>query len=300
MQLSSVISNIINRYTNRTSPITILYEPKYSLLDHIMFLTGFRFIIRENAKYTFNTDNVINIPDIFLDLYPYTLYISYTVEKFANNNTSIDNIFHIPSIILIDNIKLSKKEDLYLLSNRLKHNNKCFLKNHLLEKLNATKSVQQNIGIPSHLFVNTKPYTERKSVAILGKNMLSDQIASFLNAKNIDFEIIDLYDNISNINAKLNNYRFCIDLSENYQENLLCASCSGCRCITLSKNEKILDDIKHFDNLDEIYNYIMVHNNICPDTKAITREIDNRFSFDSFMLFMKKYIDTVNKEAYIK
>jgi hypothetical protein len=300
MQLSSVVGGIINKRISKIST-TILYEPKHSLLDQIMFLTGFEFLIFGDSKYSFVTDNVINIPNHLRDLYTYSLYISYGIEHFASNNTSIDSVLHIPSIVLVDNIKVLKKEDLYLLSNRLKNNHKCFLRNNLLSKLaNTNKSVEHNIGIPSSIFYITKEYDTRNNVVILGKNMLSDQIASFLNSKQIDCDIIDLYDNISNINLKFNNYKFCIDLTENYLENLLCATLSGCRGITLSKNDIILDDIKHLDNLDEIYSYITETNNIKPDTKTALTKIENRFPFDSFITFIKEYIELINKEVYIK
>lgn len=296
MQLNLASCNIIKSITRKSNqPANIVYECTKSLLDQTIFSLPYRFYIMEDNKFDFNTANVINLPEKFYGTYDYQVLISNSLEKCANGN-SISNIFHIPTIVIIDEIKNFKKEDRYIINQKTKNLTKVFLSQ---ESYEAMDKPQKSFVVPfgvNTAFKLPNNNAIKKDVVFLDNSGIAQQIKNILLKEELKCDTISLNLNISTANFILNQYKFCIDLTNKYKYNLLCALAAGCQPITLNHNPRFCPYIHHVNTPHDIVHFIKHYQPI----SGVSEYINDNFNYQSFSNTMESIINETSKEVFIQ
>jgi hypothetical protein len=294
---SSVISKALNKNIKN-----ILYDPKYNLLDNIIFDMDYKFYIFGNNSFDYNIPNVINLPERLYGVYSYSMHVSYNIEKYVDDN-HISKVFHIPGIIIIDpNIKSYKKEDKYILFQKVKNYHKIFLNHETFEYFGKpNKSYVIPIGIPTDTFFSTTENEKReKDVIIISDDIIAQQIKQVLEINNLSCDIVDIkFKDSKTINEILNRYKYCIDTTNNNYVNLLCAISSGCFAISTTQSSMPCPFVTYVQDIDHIIHIIKNQesklNNI-----AIQEYLANNYSYKEFSNKLNSIFSIVSKEVFVQ
>jgi hypothetical protein len=301
MQLNLVTGNVVSKALNKNTK-NILYEPKYNLLDNIVFNTNYKFYIFGNNSFDYQTPNVLNLPERLYGVYNYSMHVSYNIEKYIENNHITKN-FHVPGIIIIDpNIKSYKKEDKYILCQKIKNYHKIFLSNESFEYLGKpTKSYVIPIGIPTNIFSSVIDNKNRsKDVIIINDNVVAQQLKQTLENINLTCDIIDIkFKNSEALNNIFNRYKYCIDTTDDNYINLLCAISSGCRGISTAPSAIPCPLIVYANDINDIVKAITDESNK-PDHSLILEYLKTNFPYEEFYRKINSIFSTVDKEVFIQ
>ena len=191
-----IIKNIAHKFLDNS--INILYEPTYSLFDHMMFDLPFNFFT--TSPYLTTRDNVIHPID--LSLFTYDMVFVHGI-----GDGRLGNGLHVPTIQYIhafttDNVTPSQNSFSLLEGSSVVNVNDC-----------------ENISVPCPPYL-IDANKEFDTVLIdCGRSRLDPKILDFFNKKIPNLHIIDNVDNIQNI-AK---YKTVIDLYPQNASNLMFA-----------------------------------------------------------------------------
>lgn len=295
MSLSLANNNTIFRATSlKCKYKNIIYDPKNSLLDHILYLTQDNYYIIDKLK-TQIANNVAYIPSEHIEFNNYHLIIANSLEKYLDNNFSY--MMHLPVLFLIEHIKGYKKEDRHLIQDRIKNHTKVFLNKSTYNIFKSSNSFFIEPGIPLDVFKNAKDWESRKSVCLFDYGPASAFIKSEIEKENIECDIINTKISTVSMVEVLNSYKICIDISENYKVNLLCAAACGCNTLTIDSARSIQGIIDGC-NKEEIIKLININSNNKKDTKYIEQYITEYYSFTSFLNSIQQQINNISHEAY--
>jgi hypothetical protein len=272
----------------------IIYDPMNSLLDHILYLTQDNFYIVDNLK-TQISDNVAYIPNEHIEFYNYHLIMSNSLEKHLDNNFAY--IMHLPVLFLIEYIKGYKKEDRHLIQDRMKNHTKIFLNELTYNYFKSSNSVFIQMGIPLELFKKTQDWATRKNVCIFDYGPQSKFMKAQIEKEGIDCDIINTIMPTTSIVNLLNSYKICIDISENYKINLLCAAACGCKSLTIDTSRSI-ENIVNGCNQEDITKYINTYINSNQNDSNAEQFIIENYSFNKFLEKIKQQINNISHEAY--
>jgi hypothetical protein len=300
MQLSFSASNIISNVINRSDTLNIVYEPKNSLIDHTLFTLPYNFYLFNNNRLNFSTDNVIDLPERFYGTNSYNILLSHSLEKFTNNN-NISALCHIPAIVFIDETRPYKKEDRYIINEKTKQITKIFLSQESFEVMGKpSKSFVVPIGIPS-MVSSLPPRTDhQKKVLLLDNSNMSQQIKKVLHSRQITCDTLPMHSNIETIKNIFAQYKFCIDLTNQYRYNLLTAVSAGCVGITLKQNPEICPYIHHVDNSEDILSFISSQEEVVTNTIDMQQYINKHYPYETFIKQLKSIINTTSKEVFLQ
>jgi len=301
MQLSCMTSSVINRTINSTIN-NILYDPCFSLVDHILYQLPYTFYILGNDKHTYNphTNNVIVLNPDRYNFYDYRVFISHDIEKFTNPN-HVGNIYHINSIIFIHHNKTYKKEDIHILNQQTEYKHKIFPDSILSTNMGSpNKSHILPLGIPTSIFTKSTDSSNRKLVAILDGGPLGQRIKNILTQNNLVCDTININSdmNIKVINHIFNQYKCIIDLSNYAHFNLICALASGSRGITLQNASITCPFIEQYPDINTLIQSI-VHNK-ATDMDAVLNYIETNHNLDTFNSHMTNIIKQADQEVFLR
>lgn len=287
----STSSNIVQK--------NIVYEPKNSLLDNILYLTDDNYFILENNTYVTSVDNVINIPNNHISLYNYHCLITHYLEKHIKDTISAG--MHIPILFIIDQLRSYKKEDRHILQQKLHNHTKLYLNENAMRSFGSkNKSILTKIGIPVEHFILSSDWEERKDVAIFDYGPVTQQLKFALEQHNISCSLINTRMNLETFNYLFNRYKVCVDISDNYLANLLPALCCGCKTITTKNNPVVSAFIEHVNLNDDIVSTIQQLLSSIPDHTAQTDYVKDQYPFAPFKQILKQIINDISHEVYIK
>jgi hypothetical protein len=208
---------------------------------------------------------------------------------------------HIPALFIIDQIRSYKKEDKHIIQQKLANHTKVFLNESSFQDFNyGKKCILTKVGIPTHKLEVSNSFDSRNDVAIMNYGPIANQLKVALEENGLSCTLVDAKNNIETLNYLFNRYKICIDLSDNYKINLLCAMCCGCKTITTKNNPVFCPFTSHIDLNDNI---IPIIKDLCtnsPDTKAYIEYIQEQYPFDSFNTTIKQIINNISHEVYIK
>lgn len=273
----------------------IFYDPKNSLLDYIIYSTNDNYFIISDQTYNIS-DNVIHIPQSHLEFHSYHLILSNNIENYLDNQLS--HSLHLPIIFLIDSIKDYKKEDRHLIQQRLSNHTKIFLNKSTYDLFQSKNSIYLEPGIPTNIFSNSKNYEDRIAVGLLDCGPLTKNIQQTLKQLEIESEIIDMHQATNDLVNSLNNYKVCLDISQNYKINLLCAIACGAQGLTLNNGAPNNESLIHLCDQQELLKTIQTLINTKPDYEANINYLDSRYSMPSFISTFQNIIDKVSHEVY--
>lgn len=300
MQLSFSASNIISNVLNRSNILNIIYEPKNSLLDQTIFTLPHNFYLLNNNKFNFSTDNVIDLPERLYGINSYNLLLSYSLEKFTNNN-NISSLCHIPAMVLIDETRPYKKEDRHIINEKTKHVTKVFLSQESFEIMGKpSKSYVVPLGIPKMSSSSQSRSDVKNNVLLLDNSSMSQQIKKVLHSQQISCNTLPLQSNIETIKNIFSQYKFCIDLTNQYSYNLLAAVSAGCIGITLKQNPEICPYIHHVDTSEDILSFINSQEKVTPNIEDQQEYIHKYYPYETFIKQLKHIINITSKEVFLQ
>jgi hypothetical protein len=300
MQLSFLASNIIGNVLNRSNSLNIVYEPKNSLIDHIIFTLPHNFYLFNNNRFNFSTDNVIDLPERLYGINSYNLALSYSLEKFTNHN-NISSLCHIPAIVLIDETRPYKKEDRHIINEKTKNITKIFLSQDSFETMGKpVKSFVVPIGIPNMISSSLPRADDLNHVLLLDNNSMSQQIKKALHSLQITCNILPTNINIEKIKDIFSQHKFCIDLTNQYSYNLLAAVSAGCTGITLKNNPVICPYIHHADTVEDILSFIIDQQKVTTNIADQQEYINKHYSYEIFIKQLTAIINTTSKEVFLQ
>lgn len=293
MRLNHAMSNILHQTLEKN--VNILYQPTYSLFDHILYELNFLFVTVQpnchNQKIVTTTNNNI-------DLYNYDLLLSHNI--FEAHKEQINIGLHINRIICHHSNSpwQLKKEDRIILQNQL---SKTTIINFSNNRLSYNKEHQIQYGIPLDIFSNTDISQKNHKKILISHNDINifNMLQKTLSSDFICMEM-NLNDTVANINNALDSTNIYIDLTNNYV-NTLCALAKGCKClITQQPPDKHLKDIYVFNNLNNITSNISNIALSTIDINNIRKYLDETYNFMSFQSNMNQIIThTAKKEAFV-
>jgi hypothetical protein len=193
------------------------------------------------------------------------------------------------------------------MSQRLNKETKIFFSEAARQSWNLHgKSTVIKYGVPTEFKILKAP-SERKDILLFNSENLphNQQLCQALKSKGYSCDIItSVVNNPEFINAKFNEYKLCIDLTEHNISNLLCSIASGCVGISL-KTQMLLNDygipglilIDSINTLlDDISNLLSI-----PDTEkeSFCSEINKNFNFSVFSKHINELMLNANTEAFI-
>lgn len=294
-------SSVINRTINPTIN-NILYDPCFSLADHILYQLPYTFFILGNDNNTYNphTNNVIVLKPDRYNFYDYRVLISHDIEKFTNQN-NIGNIYHVNSIIFVHNNKAYKKEDRHILNQQTENKYKIFPDSILSTNMGSpNKSHILSLGIPTSIFTKSTDLANRKPVAVLDAGALGQRIKSILTQNNLVCDTININSdmNIKVINHIFNQYKCIIDLSNHAYFNLLCAMASGCRGVTLQNASIRCPFIEQYPDINALIQSVL--NSKDTDLDAVSNYIQVNHNLDTFNSHMTNIITQADREVFLR
>lgn len=300
MSLSTAINSTVFRETSlNTKYKNILYEQKNAILDSLILLTGDNYytVIEDNTK-KHNMDNIFYISKERLELHNYHLVMSHSLEKHINSNISF--AMHLPLILIISDVKSYKKEDRFLIQNKIKNYTKIFLNEDAYKAFcnEDPKCFSIKLGIPLDIFYPTQSFNKRKDICIIDNNPMTHNIKTAIDKTGKSCDIIDTNLGMNILSAIFNQYKVCIDLGDNYMVNLLCAAACGCKCITSTTQSGVPYIIKTL-GLDN--NFV---SNICNEldsevnTKSNIAYIKENYPFTDFIEKIHKIISHTSHEVF--
>jgi hypothetical protein len=300
MQLSFSANNIISSVINRSDTINIVYEPKNSLLDQTLFTLPYNFYLFNNNRLNFSTDNVIDLPERFYGINSYNLLLSHSLERLTNNN-NISSLCHMPAIVLIDETRAYKKEDRHIINEKTKKITKIFLSQESFEVMGKpSKSFVVPIGIPNMISSSQTRTNNQNNVLLLDNSNMSQQIKKVLHSHQITCNTLPMYSNIETIKNIFAQYKFCIDLTNQYGYNLLSAVSAGCIGITLKQNPEICPYIHHVDNSEDILSFISSQQEVVTNTTDMQQYINKHYPYETFIKQLTSIINTTSKEVFLQ
>lgn len=300
MYLGLMSDNTIFRDISRkTKEKNIIYEPKYSLLDHIIYMSNDNYFILENNSYSSNIDNVLNIPNSHIEYYNYHFLMTHYIEKHLNDSFAM--AAHLPTMFIIDQVKNYKKEDKHIIQQKMNNHTKIFLNQSSYEYYgDRNKSFLINLGIPSEIFNNKSDFSKRGDVIIFDYGSISQQLKIALEKEGLSCVLINTRINSATVEYLLNKYKVCIDISENYIGNLLVSLCCGCRAITTTNNPVVCPYIHHIDLNDNILSKIKDLIASTEDNNEIRQYIKDQYCFTKFQNSLHNIIQNISHEVYIR
>jgi hypothetical protein len=300
MQLSFLASNIIGNVLNRSNSLNIIYEPKNSLIDQTIFTLPYNFYIFNNNRFNFSTDNVIDLPERLYGINSYNLVLSHSLEKFANQN-NVSSLCHIPAIVLIDETRPYKKEDRHIINEKTKNITKIFLSQESFEMMGKpTKSFVIPVGIPNMTTSTSSRTEDSKNVLLLDNSNMSQQIKKVLHSHQITCNTLPTNRNIETIKNIFSQYKFCIDLTNQYSYNLLAAVSAGCIGITLKQNPVICPYIYHVDTSEDILSFISKQEKTPANIADQQEYINKHYPYETFTKQLMSIISTTSKEVFLQ
>lgn len=283
MSLSVAMNSTVFRETSLNNKYkNILYEPKGSIIDSLFFLSGDNYyIITEEATAQPDIENVLYLSQDKLELHNYHTIISHSLERHINNTISFG--LHLPLIIIIDNIKPYKKEDKFLIQNKIKNHTKVFFNEETYKGFckEDTKCFNLKLGVPTDIFCVTQPIDTRKDICLIENTPINNNIKSAIDKTNKICDIIDINYNTQILSEIFNHYKVCIDLGENYLMNLLCAAACGCKCITSSS----------YSNVPPVIQTITADNSFIQNIDML---LDSDINIDNNIDYIKQNYDFSN------
>lgn len=296
MHLSYIAENLVlNTIGIYSDSCRILYEPHSSILDTIIVssISG-EFYSTEGAAGSSLHNRLFQLPPESISMYNYNLFMNFSLEKYINTNYT-PFMYHIPSLVLIDKTYEYKKEDRYLINEKTKNITKIFLSEHAYDALGKpNKSFVLDVGVP--LIQSEMPSPKIKNIAIIDTGLIAKQIHHILSSTaGLDCDLID----IGSIEL-IKNYKFCIDISNNYRYNLLYALSAGCTPITLKQNPVFTSYIYHVNTPEEI---ITIINDAKDGDRAsidINQYLTTHHNYNKFIKSINEIVHNLKKEVYIK
>lgn len=308
MYLGFQTGNILEKFTSSDS-LNILYHPQRNLFDQCLFaITKHRYYLWKNNTFNFNSDNVIDLPNSYISLYNYNIAVTSDILGYCANtgkqialNTVIATHSHRPSRI--------KKEDVVLMDNSLKNEDKIFFTQKSWESWKFTNNTHViKYGIPDTLTYD-KPYNEReKDILIFGFDNVSvyRNIVEAAKQNNISCDILSSSDiSLENLHQHMNKYKICIDLMDHNMINILCGIACGCVGISLLTDSSsdylsvpglhLINDLKDLFGL--IKNILEKTNNTISQQNS--HSIKTEFNFDNFRASILDIYTKNNKEIFI-
>lgn len=273
----------------------ILYDPKNSLIDHILYLNNHNYFIL-NDNVTSIADNVTNIPHHYTMIHNYHLMLSHHIEKHLDGN--ISHSMHLPVVFILENIKDYKKEDKHLIQQRLNNHTKIFLNETTYNIFQSKNSILLNPGIPLSVFKSYKNYETRSTIAILNCGQPSNNLQAALKQSGYESKIIDIHQPVNQLVSDLNDYKICIDISDNYRINLMCAAACGCQAITFGSQNSI-DNMIYGCKQDNLLSTINTLQKNSSNIEYKQQYLIENYPIDNFIDELNKTITQISHEAYI-
>jgi hypothetical protein len=305
MYLSFVTGNILQKITEDN--YNVIYYPQNNIIDHcISAIDKHKYYIFGSNNIHYELDNMIDLPNHHLSLYNYNLCITNRLLNYTSNPTIKQ--FHLNTIILTHSHKPQnvKKEDLVLMSQRLKKETKIFFSESAKNSWRLDNSIVLKYGVPrAFQYVNST--TKRKDVLILNcdNSPYAQQIQATLIEKNYSCDIMSSFRiPIEVINSTMNNYKVCVDLAEHNVLNLLCGIASGCAGISIkspitSEEYLNINGLTFINNIEEIFPALAQILDINDEERKNNSEaILNQFDFNNFSTIMSNIIQKANREAF--
>jgi len=300
MQLSFLANNIIGNVLNRSNNLNIIYEPKNSLIDQTIFTLPHNFYLFNNNRFDFSTDNVIDLPERLYGINSYNLVLSHSLEKFTNSN-NVSSLCHVPAIVLIDETRPYKKEDRHIINEKTKNITKIFLSQESFEMMGKpTKSFVVPIGIPNMISSTSSRTENSKNVLLLDNSNMAQQIKKVLHNHQITCNTLPTHSNIETIKNIFGQYKFCIDLTNQYRYNLLAAVSAGCIGITLKQNPAICPYIYHADTSEDILSFISNQEKATTNLEDQQEYVNKNYPYETFIKQLMSIISTTSKEVFLQ
>jgi hypothetical protein len=206
-----------------------------------------------------------------------------------------------PAMVLIDEIRVYKKEDRHIINEKTKHITKVFLSQESFEIMGKpSKSYVVPLGIPKMSSSSLSREDIKNNVLLLDNSNMSQQIKKVLHSQQISCNTLPLQSNIETIKNIFSQYKFCIDLTNQYSYNLLAAVSAGCIGITLKQNPEICPYIHHVDTAEDILSFINSQENITTNIENQQEYIHKYYPYETFIKQLKHIINITSKEVFLQ
>lgn len=286
--------------------INIIYEPSYSLFDHILCscMEDINYYLFSNNQYSL-FQNCYSLPASHADLYSYDIYISNEIINLINSKNTITQIFHVTDLIFQHKYKPPqiKKEDLLLIHQKIKNKSKIFFDQNVVSSWGFENAQIVPYGIPLDVFTNNVNDRNPSILILSHNNMASQQIHNHFLPRNIKCETINNFNelNIQDINNKFNEYKIVLDL-QNHTINQLCALACGCDVLTLSNQPESLPLISSHTSINHLVAYcdtILDKKDKAEHYEETQKYLDNNFNYEKFKASISEVMEFNKRKAFI-
>lgn len=300
MRLSFLNSNVLHQVLNKD--INVVYTPTMQIFDKLLYSLDLKFFVF-NRDYDSKVDNCVGLPEEYVELHSYDLLLHNDIIGFSQNNLS--RTLHTNSIVLehqYKNPKL-KREDLYILNNRLKRTKKIFFNKRKMDDWNQENSFLIPYGIPLEVFYSKVDFKDRKPIVVCcnKNNIMGKQVAGYLNTNvGLSPDLIDdnFYGNLTleEISDEFNKYQAIINLTNN---ELISLTATACGTNVLDMNNESSPGVINHNSMAMLVDGIK--NKIAPlDTEKVHEYLTKENNFQTFKERLEQIIYiTSKKEAYI-
>lgn len=278
----------------------IIYEPKHSMIDTILYLSNDQYFILDNSYDTYN-ENTTPISDNNIGLHSYHCLITHNIEKHLNDPLAA--AMHLPLMIIIDQIRAYKKEDKHIIQNKLSHSTLVFTNEKAYNYFAySDKCILLPIGVPVEHIPFEDNFDNRQDILIVDSGPVTQQLKAGLEQSGLSCTLMNNRLNLETASYLMNKYKVCIDLSDNHEINLHIAACCGCQVITSKALNSQCSSpvIQYVEPNTHMLQHIQNSLQQAPNTKAVRDSISQNYNYSSFSDKYRNLINQISHEVYIR
>lgn len=216
------------------------------------------------------------------------------------NKKTIEN--HTYPILLFQDFApaVLKKEDKYILANKLKNAYKIFFS----EQIQNNWSINDDLSFVINHGVKTVTNIKTKNVIVLNfnQNKLIDQIYAKISQAISNVDIISSMNDFEETIKLISQYKVAVCIGSSY--NAL--SCAGCGCLVLSNSTNTTPDIESIINIDkidsidhQINNMIKNYTNYSDLISRVENKLKNNYFFLDHISELDKVFAKIQSKGYI-
>lgn len=278
----------------------IIYEPKYSFLDTILYLSDDMYFVLDSSYDTHNS-NTLPLLDSNIGLYSYHCVVTHNIEKHLNDPLAA--AMHLPLMIIVDQIKTYKKEDKHIIQNKLNHATLLFTNEKSYNYFAySDKCILLPIGIPVDNIPFQDNFDTRQDILIIDSGPVTQQLKAGLEQSGLSCALMKASLNLETASYLMNKYKVCIDLSDNHEINLHIAACCGCHTITSKalNSQHTSNIIQYVEPNTHMLDPILAALKKSHNNTEVREYISQHYNYNIFLDKYRNIINQISHEVYIR
>jgi hypothetical protein len=262
-------------------------------------------VLNNNTFLNLCSNNLFNLLLTKIDTYNITKLASSPFIGMLNDNPidfsqKINNLhlqYHVPALLFFHNEspKALKKEDKYILSQKLSNTIKVFFDSNIRNSWGLTDDNCHTISYG----VEHKKTTKTQDVIVLNSSNNPNIKNIYQHIKNTinNCDMLTVFDDYDNVLELIGNYKIAICL-ENFYDVLCCCS-AECKVITNINTNNSLSSVLSINDYDSIIpNITTILDNRDDNLYSTIDYLNNNYKLETFIHSMKLILSNFSAKAY--